>query len=419
MSETASMWPRADFSRIPYELYHDAEVYEQEQQRIFRGPTWSFLGLEAEIPNVGDFRTTYVGDTPVVYDRAPDGAVHAFVNRCAHRGSIVRREARGNAKEHVCIYHRWRYDLEGTLKVIPFRRGVNGKGGLCADFDQAEHGLQKLRVESFHGAIFGTFSAATEPLVSFLGPTHVKHLKRLFERPIRILGYQRQRIFGNWKLYMENVRDQYHGSLLHEFQTTFAITRVTQTGGARMDPRHRHNISYSQVGSDKDEDAGKMYKEAKVEQDRLRLEDMRMLDYRQEYDDPISISICSTFPNACFQQIRNSLAARQVRTRGVDCFDLYWTLFGYAEDDNAMTEARMLQSNMIGPAGLISMEDGEAIQNVHLASRSERGTHAVVEMGGGGPIPTDIDFKVSDLPIRGFWSYYSELMGTSPEKAVR
>jgi anthranilate 1,2-dioxygenase large subunit len=290
---------------------------------------------------------------------------------------------------------------------------------LIGSFEQADHGLRKLRVETLHGTIFATFSEKTEPLTDFLGATHTNHLKRLFERPIYVLGYQRQRIFGNWKLYMENVRDQYHGSLLHEFQTTFAITRVTQTGGAWMDPRHRHNISYSQVGTDKDEDAGRMYKEASVNQDRLHLLDMRMLDYRQEYDDAISISICSTFPNACFQQIRNSLATRQVRTRGVDCFDLYWTLFGYVDDDEEMKEARMLQSNMIGPAGLISMEDGEAIQNVHTATRPEQGKHAVVEMGGGGTIPTDVAFKVSDIPIRGFWSYYSELMGTLPVGAVR
>src|SRR6266446_6090003 len=53
---TAEIWPALDYSRVPYRLYHDAEVYEREQERIFRGPVWSFLGLDAEIPNPGDFR---------------------------------------------------------------------------------------------------------------------------------------------------------------------------------------------------------------------------------------------------------------------------------------------------------------------------------------------------------------------------
>jgi anthranilate 1,2-dioxygenase large subunit len=412
-------WPRSDYSRIPYEFYHDAEIYEQEQERIFRGPTWNFVGLEAEIPNIGDFRTSFIGDTPVVYNRGTDGRVYAFVNRCAHRGAIVRREACGNAKDHTCIYHRWCYDLEGNLLGVPFRRGVQGKGGLNKDFDQSRHGLRKLRAETLHGVIFATFSDRTEPLLDYLGPHHSAQLARQFGREIRILGYFRQRIFGNWKLYLENIRDQYHGSLLHQFQVTFAITRLTQKGGAWLDPRHRHNISYSQFGSDRDEDASVAYQAENVEQDKLRLLDTKMLEYRRDYDDPVSIAICSVFPNACFQQIRNSLATRQVRTRGVDCFDLYWTLFGYADDDAAMQEARLLQANMIGPAGLISMEDGEAIEIVHRATAPERGATAVVEMGGGGPFPKEVDFKVSDIPIRGFWSYYAELMGLEPPGAVR
>ncbi len=51
-------WPRPDYSRVPYWLYHDPAIYDLEQERIFKGPTWSLIGLEAEIPNPGDFRTT-------------------------------------------------------------------------------------------------------------------------------------------------------------------------------------------------------------------------------------------------------------------------------------------------------------------------------------------------------------------------
>src|SRR5439155_18636256 len=112
---TAGIWPALDYSRVPYRLYHDAEAYEREQERIFRGPTWHFLALAAEIPNSGDFRATWVGDTPVVVNRDADGTVHAFVNRCAHRGAMVRRELAGNASEHTCIYHQWCYELDGGL----------------------------------------------------------------------------------------------------------------------------------------------------------------------------------------------------------------------------------------------------------------------------------------------------------------
>ena len=183
-------WPRNDYSRVPYRLYHDADIYAQEMVRIFRGPVWLFLGLEAEVPNAGDFRTTWLGETPVVYDRDDDGQVYAFVNRCAHRGATVCRELYGNSADHTCIYHRWCYDRRGNLIGIPFKRGVGGKGGLSPDFDQGAHGLEKLRVESYCGVLFATFANDDEPLIDYPGPTHAAHLARVFHSPVRVLGYQ-------------------------------------------------------------------------------------------------------------------------------------------------------------------------------------------------------------------------------------
>ena len=56
-------------------------------------------------------------------------------------------------------------------------------------------------------------------------------IARFMARPIRILGYSRQKIAGNWKLYAENLRDTYHASLLHEFFVTYGVDRATQKGG--------------------------------------------------------------------------------------------------------------------------------------------------------------------------------------------
>lgn len=412
-------WPRNDYSRVPYWLYHDPEIYRLEQERIFRGPTWSFIGLEAEVPNPGDYRTTFVGDTPVLLSRDKHGALHVFVNRCAHRGAIVRREARGNAENHICIYHRWCYGQDGGLIGLPFRRGVRGNGGMSPDFKLEEHGLRKLRVASRSGVVFATFSEQCEALEDYLGPVFTGHIDRIFARPIRILGYQRQRIAGNWKQYLENQRDNYHGSLLHEFQSTFGISRATQEGGVSMDARHRHNISWARTGTDNDAEFSNLYKNDRVHDSSLRLLDTSMLRYVPEFEDRISLAICGIFPNATIHQISNSIATRQVRTTGPGEFELHWTLLGYADDSEEMTQLRLLQANMVGPAGLISMEDGEAIEITWRASAPEpRDAHQVIEMGGGGPI-RNVSHRVSDIPVRGFWSYYAELMGIEPENAER
>src|SRR5262245_46266712 len=243
-------WPADDCSRVPFAAYHDPAIYEEEQARIFRGPTWNYLALEAEIPNPGDFLTTYVGDTPVLVTRARDGAVRAFVNRCAHRGALLRREACGNAKTHACIYHQWSYGLDGALLGVPFPRGVKGEGGLPPDFDKSKIRLTELVVQACRGVLFGSFSGAVEPLHDYLDRPVTDQIERLFAKPIRILGYQRQRIFGNWKLYNDNVRDPNHGGLLHMFHATFGLARLSQIGGSHMDRRHRHNIVFTHRDTD-------------------------------------------------------------------------------------------------------------------------------------------------------------------------
>jgi anthranilate 1,2-dioxygenase large subunit len=411
-------WPRTDYSKVPFWLYHDAALYELEQERIFRGPTWSFLGLEAEIPNVGDWRSSWIGDTPVVFNRDRKGEVRAFVNRCVHRGAAVCRGERGNSKVHTCIYHRWSYDLEGNLVGVPFRHGVGGKGGLDPSFDLKRNGLRKLRVESLNGVVFASFSDEAPALEAYLGPMIAAHVRRMFPRPVRILGYQRQLIRGNWKLYLENLRDTYHASLLHEFMVTFGIDRATQKGGVKMDDRHRHNFTYAHAGSDSDDEAVKQYGQHQLKADALKLQDPRLLKFTPELGDDLGLAIPSVFPNAAFQQISNSLAARQVRTRGVDAFELFWIFYGFAADDEAMTQHRLRQSNLVGPAGYVSMEDGEAIELAHRSTVAEPEAATVIEMGGRGAIH-DCDYRVTDIPLRGFWSYWAELMGYEPPGAVR
>ena len=412
-------WERKDYSRIPYWLYHDSRVYQREQELIFRGRSWSYLCLEAEMPAPGDFRTTWGGDTPILVNRDGDGVVHAMVNRCAHRGAAVCRHSRGNTKVHTCIYHRWSYNLSGDLVGIPFQRGSKGKGCMDDDFDKQNHGLRKLKVACYKGIIFGTFSENTEEIEQYLGPMMCAHISRLMCKPIRILGYQRQRIDGNWKLYLENLRDTYHASLLHEFLVTFGLDRATLRGGVEMDARHRHNLTYAHAASDDDAEAKKAYGDHNLKSDKLSLLDPRLLEFRQEYDDDRNLAISTMFPNASFQQLNNSLATRQIQTKGIGAFDLIWTYFGYVDDDADMTDHRLRQLNLFGPGGLVSMEDAEAIEIAHKASRNEEVTAtAVLEVGGKGEI-SDRNYRVNDVPIRGFWSYYSELMEIEPEGAVR
>lgn len=414
----SGIWPALDYSRVPYRLYHDQDVYQQEQERIFRGPTWNFLGLDVEIANPGDFRATYVGETPVIVNRDENGEVHAFVNRCAHRGALVRRELSGNAKEHICIYHQWCYDLHGGLTAIPFRRGIRGKGGMGPDFDMGQHGMRCLKVGQVGNAIFGTLAEDGESLEDYLGPPVIGQLTRFFDKKVKVLGYNRQRIRGNWKIYAENTRDNYHASLLHEFLLTFGLDRSTQVGGVKMDARHRHSFTWAEAGSDTSEIVSQAYGGANIRNDYLALKEPALVKFHPEHGDRLNIAISSVFPAAVFVQISNSMAVRQIRPRGLDEVEVYQTMLGYEDDPPEMTAHRLRQANLVGPAGLVSMEDGEAVEITHKASGPDRDRATVIELGGGGEI-TDRDYRVHDVPLRGFWSYYAELLGIEPEGAVR
>jgi anthranilate 1,2-dioxygenase large subunit len=74
-------WPEPGYTRVPLNVFSDPGLYAWEQDLIFRGPTWSYLGLEIEIPATGDYITTQVGDTPVIVVRKPDGSINALVNK--------------------------------------------------------------------------------------------------------------------------------------------------------------------------------------------------------------------------------------------------------------------------------------------------------------------------------------------------
>src|SRR3954463_11325685 len=78
-----------DITRVPFWVYRDPDLLKAEQLQVFEGPGWNFLCLEGEIANPGDWRTTVVGQMPVVVVRDTEGSIAAFENRCAHRGAII------------------------------------------------------------------------------------------------------------------------------------------------------------------------------------------------------------------------------------------------------------------------------------------------------------------------------------------
>jgi anthranilate 1,2-dioxygenase large subunit/terephthalate 1,2-dioxygenase oxygenase component alpha subunit len=343
---------------------------------------------------------------PIVVTRDKDGALHAFENRCAHRGSLLCLKERGAAKDIVCVYHNWSYDLAGNLTGVAFRRGIAGKGGMPPDARPDAQQPRKLRVETLAGLVFGTMSPATPPLEDYLEPEIVARIRRVMRAPVRVLGGYSQILQSNWKLYMENVKDSYHASLLHTFFTTFRLNRLSQKGGVVISESGGNHISFSQSA----DVGGKEYEQAGLRSanDKLTLEEPQLLQSVDEFGDGIGLQILSVFPGFVLQQIRNSLAVRRVVPQGLDRTELVWTCFGFESDDEEMTERRLRQANLVGPSGFISMEDGAATGFVQRAVQAAPDVTSVVEMGGSS-VESE-ESRVTEASVRGFWKAYRQQM---------
>lgn len=402
-------FPHPDGSRVPYKVFSSQEVYEREQARIFRGPTWNFVALDCEIPKPGDYKSTFVGDTPVVVTRTPEGGLAAWVNRCAHRGAIVCRKARGNATSHTCVYHQWSYDTKGNLEGVPFRRGQNGAPGMPADFKNAEHGMRQLRVDSYKGLVFASFSEEVSSLEDYLGAEMRPWIDRVMHKPIVYLGCTRQYAKSNWKLYFENVKDPYHASLLHLFHTTFNIFRVGMKARSLPDATHGLHSIITATKVD-DGDTASAYKQQAIRSmdEGFHLEDDSVLGFVKEYEEDCTNHIQTLFPQLVLQQIHNTLVARQVLPKGPDEFELVFHFFGYEDDTPELRALRIKQANLVGPAGYISMEDTEATELVQRGTYRDGDAVSVMDLGRSDPMRQDT--MITENLIRRFWVGYQKLM---------
>jgi len=202
--------------RVHRRFYTDPEVFAEEQARIFRR-VWLWLGHESQLRQPGDFFTTRLAGERVIVARHTDGAIHAFHNRCTHRGAEVCPAASGHARSFVCPYHAWTYRTDGALASVPLEQGY----GAAFRERRAGMGLEPVaRLASYRGFLFGSHAKDGEDLATYLGPEVRAAFDNLVDRApqgeIELAGGKTvQRYRGNWKLQLENSIDLLHPRILH------------------------------------------------------------------------------------------------------------------------------------------------------------------------------------------------------------
>ena len=206
-------------SHIPGFFYTSPEIFALEKERIFMAD-WLPVARVEEIENPGDYRTLRLFDEPIVLTRNNDGAVGAFMNRCAHRGVEVAAGA-GRTQEFTCPYHGWLYDLDGRLVGAPYMDQAAG-------FDKGNCRLKPLALGIWAGWIFVSFNEAPVPFAEFIAP-YDRELGFLRQEDCRLGEKLVIEVNCNWKFPAENLMDNYHSRVLHvkSIGPTMGVERFT------------------------------------------------------------------------------------------------------------------------------------------------------------------------------------------------
>lgn len=371
--------------RVHGSIYRSPDVFAAECERIFRR-SWLYLAHESELTHPGDYKTTYAGTQPVIVTRgADDGRIHALLNRCRHRGSMVCHQESGNASSFRCPYHGWTYRNDGALRGVTYQDGYAG-------LDKENLGLARLpRVELFAGFVFGSMSADGPTLEEHLGNArgYLELVAKQGPEGIALsAGAHRLAYDGNWKLQVENTIDNYHFGFVHRSFLDVLTDRLGEAppivrnilsdpGWRTIDLGNGHSVH--EFG---DPESGG--------------------NHGQLGDLPFNLII---FPNLCFvgAQVRHVLPKGPARTEVV----LYPMMQAGAPEE---TNAAILRAHegFYGPAGFGGPDDVEvAFDRVHqgLAATEldwlvmSRGAHRE-EPGPGGTL---IGHAADELPQRAFY----------------
>ncbi len=238
--------PENGVRRIRRNVFTDEELFELEMRYIFEG-NWIYLAHESQIPEVGDYFTTYIGRQPIVITRDKQGELNALINACSHRGAMLCRRRTDNRTTLTCPFHGWTFSNDGRLLKVKDPRDAGYPEQFKSD---GSHDLTKVaRFESYRGFLFGSLNPDVKPLDEHLGDT-TKVIDMLVDQSpdgLEVLrGSSSYTYDGNWKLQAENGADGYHVSATH--WNYAATTARRDTGESKNDTKTLDAGSWGKSG---------------------------------------------------------------------------------------------------------------------------------------------------------------------------
>ena len=407
---------KAGVFRVNRRAFTENEHLEREHARIF-GKCWIYAGHESEISEPGDFRSRRVAGRPLILVRGDDGQVRVLFNTCTHRGSLVCRQPRGNARSFQCPYHAWTFNCRGDLIGVP------GETSYSEAFDRRDFALGRpARTDSYRGFIFISLDQAAPELSDYLAGAkeYLDLVCDQSETGMKISeGAQAYSIRANWKLLVENSIDGYHGLPTHQRYFSFLADTGADLRGGLETPHQKalelgngHAVieylsPFGRPVARWVPSFGELAK-ARIEEKQRRLE--------ERFGAERAFRITQTarnlliFPNL----IINDIMAITVRTFfpiSPDYMEVNAWNLGPAEEDLEETSLRLDNFlTFLGPGGFATPDDVEMLEACQRGFANREVEWSDISRGMLRESPSISD----ELQIRTFWRRWNELL-TAPQ----
>jgi Rieske 2Fe-2S family protein len=192
--------------------YTATASWDEERERIWFGG-WVCVGRAEEIAGSGDYLVRDLAGESIFVVRTIAGALRAFYNVCAHRGTRLLDEAPecGHLGKAVkCPYHAWSYDFDGRLIGTP---NVHEDEA----FERGDYPLHAIAIEEYGGFVFVSLNPDVPHLLDALAASTEKitDFERFRLGELRVARRLVYEVDANWKILVENFDECLHCPTIH------------------------------------------------------------------------------------------------------------------------------------------------------------------------------------------------------------
>ncbi|HMI95536.1 MAG TPA: aromatic ring-hydroxylating dioxygenase subunit alpha [Micropepsaceae bacterium] len=202
----AASLPLNRATTLPRHAYIDEDYFRFESESVLK-TGWLCLAHLSQVKEPGDFLALDLLGEPLLILRDKGGTVRVLSRVCVHRAMDIMPDGfdfprSGKTALLSCPYHRWTYNLDGSVRGCAQMQGAEG-------FDKKEWGLAELRAEIWNGFVFVNFDGAA-PQLNELYADFGKCIAPWHAEDMEIAIAMEWECDFNWKVMIENWMESYH-----------------------------------------------------------------------------------------------------------------------------------------------------------------------------------------------------------------